>query len=238
MTTLGNGVRRAAAVASWHRHTQLVTVPDLGGASLRLITPDCDLYRTDARGLPDGWGLPWWGFVWPGGWGVARHLFLHPNLVRGRGTVLDLCAGCGLGAIIALQAGADSVIANDICEMACIASEENARLNQLAPSQLRSDSRNLIGSEELSLGQGDLVLVGDALYDAGLAAELLPWLQDLATRGVDVYLGDPGRWVLTEMDASERSRLMTTVATYALPQSLADEHHGITAVGVHKLRPC
>jgi predicted nicotinamide N-methyase len=89
----------------------------------------------------------------------------------------------------------------------------------------------------MSLQRGDVVLVGDALYDAGLAAELLPWLRDLATHGVDVYLGDPGRWVLTEMDPEERGRLMTSVATYTMPPILADEHHGITSVTVHKLLP-
>mmetsp|Transcript_23015 Transcript_23015/g.60110 ORF Transcript_23015/g.60110 Transcript_23015/m.60110 type:complete len:239 (-) Transcript_23015:134-850(-) len=227
---------RAAAVATWLRHTRQVAHPELGGIDLRLITAECELYRTDARGLPDGWGLPWWGFVWPGGWGVARHLQAHPNTVSGGRKVLDLCAGCGVGAIVALRAGAAAAVANDVCEVACLATEENASLNGVA-DRLTTVAENVIGTSTVPLARGDLVLVGDALYDAGLAAVLLPWLQQLAADGVEVLLGDPRRWVLMEMEASDRDAIFTPVASYAIPASLAAEHSGITTVDVHRLKP-
>jgi len=148
--------------------------------------------------------------------------------------VIDLCAGCGIGAIVAVKAGAHAAMANDICAYACAATAVNAQLNDVG-DRIVTDSRNLIGSEQ-PFQAGDLMLVGDALYDAELADVLLPWLRELVNNGVDVYLGDPGRWVLTEMSVSERENLMTPVAKYELPQTLAQEHSGITSVTVHKLR--
>ena len=95
--------------------------------------------------------------------------------------------GSGLVAIAALQAGARAVSAVDIDPFAVAAIPLNARANHVAPTVSRRDP---LDDEPPDV---DVVLVGDACYDATLAARLLPWLQAARERGAKVLLGDPGR---------------------------------------------
>eukprot|EP00729_Bicosta_minor_P013972 gene13972-432_t len=198
--------------------------------ALRLITDESWLYTATDREMPAHWfGLPWWGFLWPGGYGVAQYVADNPSIAAGR-RVVDFAAGCGVGGIVAAQAGAAEVICNDICPLACASSLVNAELNDVHTGGTLAGPRSCIRP-------GDLVMVGDAMYDITIAKLLLPWLRELASEGVEVLLGDPRRWVINEMSAAEQAATFELVADYSLPQSLADEHYGVRSTVVYRVLP-
>jgi len=171
------------------RHTRLQPVAGVPGIRLNLAPPDQTLQLWHdvqvATGDPDT-GLPYWAFAWGGGLALARYLADHAETVAGR-RVLDVASGSGLVAIAALLAGAATVTAVDIDPFAVAAIPLNARANGVTPGVSRRDPL------DDDLPDVDVVLVGDACYDAALAARLLPWLQAVRGRGSVVLVGDPGR---------------------------------------------
>jgi predicted nicotinamide N-methyase len=129
---------------------------------------------------------PYWAFAWPGGQALARHILDHPSLAIGR-CVLDLGAGCGLGAIAATKAGAAAVVANDIDALALAAMRLNAEANGVA---FATTSADLLGND---LRGFDVVLVGDLFYERQLAARVLACIEAAASQGATVLVGDPRR---------------------------------------------
>jgi predicted nicotinamide N-methyase len=89
---------------------------------MHLITPKMPLWKANideaARIFPD----PFWAFCWPGSYGLCRFLIYNPHTVANR-NVLDFAAGCGIAGIVAKQLGAESVVINDIDELACDAAK-------------------------------------------------------------------------------------------------------------------
>ena len=164
-------------------------VPEI---ALRLITHQSALWNSDEGWLARlGWSLPFWAFAWPGGQVLARYLLDHPEVVRDQ-RVLDFGCGAGLEAIAALQCGARSVLATDIDPLALVAAGLNAELNQVTLQTSGADLRGLVDD------RFDVILAGDMIYDESLAATVMPWLEELAGRGVSVLVGDAGRMPLPE----------------------------------------
>jgi predicted nicotinamide N-methyase len=128
---------------------------------------------------------PFWAFAWPGSQALARYILDTPAAVRGR-RVLDFGSGSGLAAIAAACAGASDVVACDIDPLAAAAQKLNAELNSVHLSTLTVD---LVGTEV----EADLVLVGDVCYERETSERIIPWLRELAARGSEVLLADPGR---------------------------------------------
>ena len=251
------------------RYTKKVRFPTLNSLSLNLITPESELYHATYRELDANEALPWWGFLWPGGYGMARHLVANPDLVKGR-KVLDFACGNGAASILALASGADFVMANDICPIACASAHLNLKMNVEAckwsdcdidslshsPSSLAGQTEfsepdkscseiqkidmpidwehrfelaphDLIG-EDLHADRFDVVIAGDILYDDEIARQVFPWLQSQAQKGIEVLIGDPGRWVLKEMaERGERDSLLEHVASYELDDYTRKEHSGL-----------
>jgi predicted nicotinamide N-methyase len=139
--------------------------------------------------------LPYWAFAWGGGLAIAHYLRDHPDVVAGR-RVFDLASGSGLCAIAAGRAGATVVTANDIDRFALAAIELNARANG---RRIAVVGRDVLDEPPPDV---DVVLAGDCLYEASLAARILPWLQRVRAHGIDVLVGDPGRRYLP-LDALE-----------------------------------
>jgi predicted nicotinamide N-methyase len=139
----------------------------------------------DLLGLDDP-DLPYWAFPWAGGLAIAHHLVEHPDEVAGR-AVLDLGSGSGLCAIVAARAGAASVLAADVDPLAVVATELNARENDV---HLAVTGRDLLGEPPPAV---DVILAGDVCYQGPMATTMLPWLRAAAAAGIDVLLGDPGR---------------------------------------------
>lgn len=129
---------------------------------------------------------PYWATPWPGGQALARYVLDNPEIVAGR-RVLDLASGSGLVAIAAALAGAAEVTANDTDGYAIAAIQANANANgvQIATAV-----------EDLTDGDGEdfeVILAGDCLYTAEVAAKMLPFIGRAMQRGVTVLLGDPDR---------------------------------------------
>jgi predicted nicotinamide N-methyase len=189
---------RAAQQDSLH----LVKVP---------LVPEIELFLAEdpmllwARLEADAHGslsAPFWASAWTGGQALARYVLDHPERVAGR-KVLDLASGSGLVAVAAAMAGASEVVANDIDEYAIEAIRANANANGVT---LLPDSRDLTGGDG---GDAEVILIGDCLYSAELAARVLPFVARAQTRGATVLLGDPGRGFTP-------SHLLETLATYHL----------------------
>jgi predicted nicotinamide N-methyase len=153
---------------------------------------------------------PFWATAWAGGQGLARYVLDNPDLVAGR-SVLDVASGSGLVAIAAAQAGAAEVIANDIDGYAIAAVQANANANGV---RLASDDRDLTDGDG---GDAEVVLAGDCLYSADLAARFLPFVARAAARGATVLLGDPGRGHAPESH-------LETVTTYHLAAMSATDY--------------
>jgi predicted nicotinamide N-methyase len=136
-------------------------------------------------GDPDA-ALPYWAFAWAGGLAIGRYLREHPETVAGR-RVFDLASGSGLCAIAAMLAGARQATGADIDRLAVAAIELNARANGCRVTLVRRDVLDEAPPDV------DVVLAGDCWYDAELAERVLPWLERVRDRGIDVIVGDPGR---------------------------------------------
>ena len=167
---------------------------------LHLADEDLPLYRAGEDELAAlGIGTPYWAFAWAGGQALARYLMDNPEVIAGK-HALDFGAGSGLVGIAAAKAGAASVIASDIDPVAIEATLLNCAVNNV---DFEVTTDDLIGTDS---GWNPL-LIGDVFYDKQIADRLLPWLHDLADAGRTVLIGDPGRFILHDLD-------MKMVASY------------------------
>ncbi len=129
---------------------------------------------------------PYWAFAWAGGQALARYVLDNAQMVAGK-AVLDLGSGSGLSAIAALKAGARSVLAADIDQMALAAIALNAAANDVA---VATTSDDLLGRAP---GATDVLLVGDLFYERALADQVLAYIEAAAAQGVPALVGDPKR---------------------------------------------
>jgi predicted nicotinamide N-methyase len=168
-------------------HTGIRVAPFVPELRLRLADDSLELWEATEGAVGRGEvPPPFWAFVWAGGQALARHLLDHPATVDGR-TVVDVASGSGLVAIAASLAGARSVTAYDVDDLAVAAARMNARLNRAQVTVLQADVR------EVPVEPGTVVTVGDVFYDERLAAVMLPALRRLAAGGAEVLVGDPQR---------------------------------------------
>ena len=165
---------------------------------------------------------PYWAFAWPGGQALTRLLLDQRHWIAGK-RVLDFAAGSGLSAIGAAIAGAERAIANEIDDFAAAAVALNAALNGARVEVLMQD---LIGRND----GWDVVLAGDVCYERPMAARVIPWLRDLAGRGVTVLMGDPGRAYLPDQGLVE-------LASYDVPTSKELEDRELRRTRVLRLMP-
>ena len=120
--------------------------------------------------------------------------------------VVVLCAGDGAATVVALQQGAGRVVANDILPLALESTRLNIQENNKEERRVNYISDDIVGTDVhglFAMGGGggdregvDVVVAGDVLYDDDLAKAVFPWFVELASSGVEVLVGDPGRWVL------------------------------------------
>jgi predicted nicotinamide N-methyase len=147
---------------------------------------------------------PFWAFAWPGGQALARHVLDQPSSVAGR-RVLDFAAGGGIAAIACALAGAASVEAAEIDNLARAAIALNAAANRVT---VPVPNHDIIGTE----CRWDVILCGDVCYEAPMTAHILPWLRRMAGQ-CEVWLADPGRAYLPRDG-------LTAFADYCVPTSL------------------
>jgi predicted nicotinamide N-methyase len=174
------------AAAFFAANTRASAHPLVPEVVLRLADELTPLWQaTEAWLAREGVSPPYWAFAWPGSAALARWVLDDPAPVAGR-RVLDFGCGCGLAAIAAAKAGAASVLAADIDPLAEAAALLNAAANGVA---LAATSRDVVGEA----GPWDVILAGDVCYEAAMAARVTEWLRAEASRGVAVFLADPGR---------------------------------------------
>lgn len=129
---------------------------------------------------------PYWAFAWAGGQALARFLIDNPAEVAGK-RVLDLGSGCGLSAIAAMKAGAASVLAADIDQMALAAVALNAAANGV---RIETTADDLLAGPP---GGFDVILVGDLFYERTLADTVLAFIEPACAAGARILIGDPQR---------------------------------------------
>ncbi|XP_052899078.1 electron transfer flavoprotein beta subunit lysine methyltransferase isoform X1 [Anopheles moucheti] len=207
--------------------------------TLHLITPDCAIYHqpvgADSNGADTGFSAdPFWGFFWPGGQALTRFILDTAHVFRGK-SVLDVGCGCGASAIAALMVGANRVTANDIDPVALQATLLNAELNGITGNRLVVSCDNFIsnGADTQTTNQYEVVLLGDLFYDTEIAADLHPWIQQLARAGTEIFIGDPGRHGITETGVLSDMELLTR---YKLPDNICLENSGFSYANVWQFR--
>jgi predicted nicotinamide N-methyase len=129
---------------------------------------------------------PFWAFAWSGGQALAKYVLEHPEVVAGK-RVLDLACGSGLVGIAAMQAGAASVLCNDIDPYAGAAVALNADLNGVRIDFLSGD---LLGG---IVPEVDVILAGDICYEKTMTDAMLTFLGRAVVQNATVLVGDPHR---------------------------------------------
>jgi predicted nicotinamide N-methyase len=177
-------------------NTSILTPPHVPEVRLRLAGEAHDLWHKTEDELGEiGLPPPFWAFAWAGGQGLARYVLDNPALVKGK-RVIDFASGSGLVGIAAMLAGAAEATCADIDPFSMQAIALNAELNNVTVKKLHE---NIIGSTLNT----EALLAGDVFFDRQLASELIPWFQNLAARGVDILIGDPGRTYLPKQQLEQ-----------------------------------
>ena len=171
-------------------HTEVRALRFVPELRLRLARDAIDLWEVTENAVGRGeLPPPFWAFAWAGGLALAGHLLRFPEIVAGR-NVVDVATGSGLVAIAAARAGAASVSAYDLDELAVSAVRLNARLNRV---RLHAQQADVRGVKALP---GTLVTAGDVFYDREIATAMLCGLGALRSAGAEVLVGDPHRLFL------------------------------------------
>ncbi len=203
-------------------NTGIMAPPHVPEVRLHLADEAHDLWLKTEEELEEiGLPPPFWAFAWAGGQGLARYVLDHQESVTGK-RVVDFASGSGLVAIAAMKAGAQSVLAADIDPWTGTAIALNARLNAVAVDYTRDD---LVSMDV----DADVLLAGDVFYDQGFAAALIPWFERLASSGVAVLVGDPGRAYLPKGRLDE-------LAVYQVPVTRALEDSEVKNTTVWRFR--
>lgn len=132
---------------------------------------------------------PFWAFAWAGGQALARYVLDNRHVVTAR-RVVDIGAGSGIGAIAAARTGASAVLATDIDAIACVAVEENARLNGV---WVKTSARDVLAEPIQEAAAPEIVLIGDLFYAREIAEQAMTFLERVTVHGATVLVGDPKR---------------------------------------------
>ena len=129
---------------------------------------------------------PYFGILWPAARALATFLGDHPELVNGKKGI-ELGCGLGLPSLVATHLGGD-VLATDYHP-----DVEEYFLRNARHSDIKVKYQRLNWREGNSLGQYDLVLGSDILYESKHAREVAEGLIKYAQPGSHIVLADPGR---------------------------------------------
>jgi predicted nicotinamide N-methyase len=168
-------------------HTRPLPVPSLPSIQLYQADEVTPLWlMTEQDMATQRLAPPFWAFAWSGGQALARYVLENPEIVRGQ-RVLDIACGSGLVGIAAMQAGAQSVLCNDIDAFAGAAVALNAELNGV---QMAFTGDNLLAGP---IPDVDIILAGDICYEKPMTDAMLTYFRRAASHKIEVYIGDPHR---------------------------------------------
>lgn len=130
---------------------------------------------------------PYFGILWPASEALGIYLAEHPELIKGK-TVLELGCGLGLPSLVATHLGGD-VLATDFHPDVEEYFQRNCRHSSLKCKYQRLNWRE----EKSEIGQFDVVIGSDVLYEAKHAREVARGLIKFVKPGGTIILSDPGR---------------------------------------------
>jgi predicted nicotinamide N-methyase len=191
------------------QNTSVLSPPHAPEIRLHLAHEVHELWHKTEEDLCEiGLPPPFWAFAWAGGQGLARYILDNPHVAAGR-SVIDFASGSGLVGIAAKRAGAHRVQCVDIDAYAQFAAAMNAELNEVAIEPVTTDLMNMVP-------EADLILAGDVFYDRIFASELIPWFENCARNGIQIFVGDPDRSYFPK-------NKFTLLASYEVPVTRALE---------------
>ena len=158
----------------------------VAGRELVIKRPDDPEGLIDEARFDEDEFLPYWAELWPSGIALAE-LVAELDLQDRR--VLEVGCGLALPSFAAALAGGD-VLATDWAREAVDLVALNARENGLALTSVVLDWGSARVGE---IGQFDLVLAADVLYEERNAAPLLRVLEVTVAQGGEALIADPGR---------------------------------------------
>ena len=209
----------AAAEAFISASTVLATAPHVPEIQLHLATQITPIWQATETWMAEhNVEPPFWAFAWPGGQALARRILDDPALVAGR-RVLDFAAGGGIAAIACALAGALSVEAAEIDDLALAA----ITLNATANSTRVTLAHDVVGAP----CRWDLILCGDVCYEAPMTGHIMPWLTAMA-KTAEVWIADPGRAYLPKTG-------LARLATYQIETTLELEDRPSREVTIYRL---
>ena len=170
---------------------------------------------------------PYFGTLWPSARGLARWLGEHPTWLRGQ-TVLELGCGLALPSLVAARLGA-RVVALDCHPDVPGFLARNAALSQVEIAVLQIDWREplQLAALQRELGDIDLIVGSDLIYEAELATSLPVALDLLCRPGARALLADPGRPHLqTTVNGMEQRGFTSRLEIRAVPSSLDERAVG------------
>lgn len=129
--------------------------------------------------------LPYWAVIWPSAIALARYISAC-NLSGKR--VLELGCGVGLPSVVALDHGAE-VTATDHYTIALDFARQNARSN--TGRELETIHLDWHSPVEDGLGQFDLVLAADVLYEQRNVPALAALIPTLLTQDGEALISNP-----------------------------------------------
>ncbi len=151
---------------------------------------------------------PYFGILWPAAEALAQFLHAYPELIKNK-KVLEL--GCGLGypSMVATYQGAE-VLATDFHPDVEFYFQRNCRHSALSCSYKRLNWREGSGD----IGQFDVVMGSDILYESKHAREVALGLLKFLKPGGTILLSDPGRNYLQKfIDAINQEGLHEEITT-------------------------
>ena len=168
---------------------------------------------------------------------LARYILDHPSSVSGR-RVLDLGSGGGAATLAAVRSGAAAVTANDIDPACRLALAMNAELSGTSLEAVAVEEADLLDPAAFPgelLASTDVILVGDMLYDEEIGDRVFALCQAFKglRAGNEVYLGDPGRWVLAARPAA--AGRLACLARAELGEAARKENSGLTTAAVWRM---
>jgi len=165
---------------------QVLPYADIVEASLNLV-PKIKLYllndtnmqhRFSPNEIQNIWSnTPYWSFCWASGHALAKYFSDNTQLIYAK-NILDFGSGSGVVAIAAKFLGAAEVIALDEDPHAIIATQENAKLNNLEITTIQN-----LNQLDTPI---DIVIAADVLYDRFN----LPLLDDFPKLAPTTYIAD------------------------------------------------
>ena len=130
------------------------------------------------------WAL--FGVVWPS----SRVLAAHVCTMQLEGKrILEIGCGIGLSSIVLHQSGYN-ITASDYHPLARAFLDENVLANNLSPIHYHTGNWE---TANLLLGQYDLIIGSDVLYEPAHAANVSRFIDSHSGNNVDVIIVDPGR---------------------------------------------